>query len=450
MSGLAVHGEQIAGPDRETRPDDGARVPLEGSVVKQRRAIYTRGVHRYTDQTEELAKAILAYTPPPAHGPRAARRTEAEGRARRLAGQTITEDGIGGPAALKLFAEVLAPACISVDHPRFLSFIPAAPTEASVLFDLVVRRVVHLRRLVARGRRRGVRREPGAAVRRRPGRAPRRRRRRVRPGRHAAATCRRSSTARHAARAAASSDDRGRWKVVATGETHSSIKHAAEVMDVDFVGVATDADGRLTRRRAARRARRRRRRRVRRRRDRRHDELRHRRRLAGIAAVCAERDVWLHVDGAYGGAALCAPQRPRPVPRHRALRLVHRRPAQVALRAVRLLRAALPRPAAGPRRAHAEGRLPRRSSSRGVEPVRLRRHLTRRARGLPFWFSLATHGTTAYTRGDRADAGRRARGRRGDPQPRVRRAGARARAVGGRVPPDRLDGRRSTPTGRTA
>ena len=32
---------------------------------------------------------------------------------------------------------MLAPACISVDHPRFLSFIPAAPTEASMLFDLV-------------------------------------------------------------------------------------------------------------------------------------------------------------------------------------------------------------------------------------------------------------------------------------------------------------------------
>ena len=31
-----------------------------------------------------------------------------------------------------------APACISVDHPRFLQFVPAAPTEASILFDLVV------------------------------------------------------------------------------------------------------------------------------------------------------------------------------------------------------------------------------------------------------------------------------------------------------------------------
>ena len=46
--------------------------------------------------------------------------------------------GIGGLEALRVFADVLAPACISVDHPRFLSFVPAAPTEASILFDLVV------------------------------------------------------------------------------------------------------------------------------------------------------------------------------------------------------------------------------------------------------------------------------------------------------------------------
>ena len=51
---------------------------------------------------------------------------------------TITEAGLGGERALELFAEVLAPASLSTDHPGYLSFIPTAPTEAATLFDLVV------------------------------------------------------------------------------------------------------------------------------------------------------------------------------------------------------------------------------------------------------------------------------------------------------------------------
>ena len=57
---------------------------------------------------------------------------------RKHAANTITEEGIGGLRALKIFEEVLAPACISTDHPGYLSFIPVAPTEAATLFDLVV------------------------------------------------------------------------------------------------------------------------------------------------------------------------------------------------------------------------------------------------------------------------------------------------------------------------
>src|SRR5262245_4456641 len=53
-------------------------------------------------------------------------------------GETVTPDGLGGAEALRLYDEVLARACISTDHPRYLSFIPAAPTRAAVLFDLVV------------------------------------------------------------------------------------------------------------------------------------------------------------------------------------------------------------------------------------------------------------------------------------------------------------------------
>ena len=54
------------------------------------------------------------------------------------AGQTITAEGLGGDEVMRLFEEVLGPACLSIDHPRYLSFIPAAPTEAATLFDLIV------------------------------------------------------------------------------------------------------------------------------------------------------------------------------------------------------------------------------------------------------------------------------------------------------------------------
>ena len=138
-----------------------------------RHVVDPTSMHRYTDETERVARAALAYArdrlrlhPVPLDGPRTADElTE-------LAGATITEDGLGGEAAMRLFAEVLAPATISIDNPRFLAFIPAAPTELSMMFDLVVGRVVDLRRDVDGGLGRGLRREPGARVARRPGRAP--------------------------------------------------------------------------------------------------------------------------------------------------------------------------------------------------------------------------------------------------------------------------------------
>src|SRR3954451_10160266 len=96
-------------------------------------------MHRHDASAEVLMQAIVRYAvdrvrmdPPPLDGPR----TPAELRA--MAGKTITAEGLGGLEALRGFGGVLAPACISVDHPRFLSFVPAAPTEASILFDLVV------------------------------------------------------------------------------------------------------------------------------------------------------------------------------------------------------------------------------------------------------------------------------------------------------------------------
>ncbi|HET6967933.1 MAG TPA: aspartate aminotransferase family protein, partial [Ornithinibacter sp.] len=42
----------------------------------------------------------------------------------RRVGQTITAEGFGGVATMRMFAEDLAPTCLSTDHPRYLSFIP--------------------------------------------------------------------------------------------------------------------------------------------------------------------------------------------------------------------------------------------------------------------------------------------------------------------------------------
>src|SRR4051794_22391169 len=53
-------------------------------------------------------------------------------------GPTITPAGLGGSEALRHWVEELAPATIAADHPRYLAFIPHAPTEVSVLFDLLI------------------------------------------------------------------------------------------------------------------------------------------------------------------------------------------------------------------------------------------------------------------------------------------------------------------------
>ena len=80
----------------------------------------------------KYASERLDFNPPPLDGPRSPEQLAND------VGNTITEKGLGGEKALELFAEKLAPATISVDHPGFLSFIPAAPTDAASLFDLVV------------------------------------------------------------------------------------------------------------------------------------------------------------------------------------------------------------------------------------------------------------------------------------------------------------------------
>jgi L-2,4-diaminobutyrate decarboxylase len=360
-------------------------------------------VHRRDDTIAELTDAIVEYAlwrvrldPPPLDGPRAM------AELRQAAGPTITPAGIGGLAALKVFDEVLAPACISVDHPRFLSFVPAAPTEAAILFDLIVgassiyggswlegggaihaenealRWIADLAGLPAGAG--GVFVSGGTAG---------------------------NLSALIAARwrwrdRAGGAHDRTRGLLVASGGAHSSIASAARAMDADVVVVPADPQGRMI-----------------------EDALRttldalapeDRTRLFAVVATCgttnagviddltataeacAELATWMHVDGAYGGAALAAPS-----VRHRFAGVEAADSFIVDphkwLFAPFDSCALLYRDPEIGRRAHTQ-------HAEYLEVLHADRdewnasdyahHLSRRARGLPLWFSLATHGTDAY------------------------------------------------------
>jgi glutamate/tyrosine decarboxylase-like PLP-dependent enzyme len=113
--------------------------------------------------------------------------------------------------------------------------------------------------------------------------------------------------------------------------------------------------------------------------------------------VCEEFGVWLHVDGAYGGAALTVPS-----VRHifdgieRADSFIvdpHKwlfAPYDCCALVYRMPELA--------RATHAQHASYLDHVDREVwNPSELALHLSRRARGLPLWFSLATHGTDRYS-----------------------------------------------------
>ena len=118
--------------------------------------------------------------------------------------------------------------------------------------------------------------------------------------------------------------------------------------------------------------------------------------------MCAEHQLWFHVDAAYGGAALCVPElRPRFAGIERADSLVidpHKwlfAPLDCA--------AVLYRDPAAARRTHRQHAAYLEAfGDEHVNPSDLAFHLTRRARGLPFWFALVVHGTDAFTASVRA------------------------------------------------
>ena len=315
----------------------------------------------------------------------------------------MTPGGRPANEVLELFVHKLATAVVSCDSPRFLSFIPAAPTKAALLFDMFVSSsslhgtswleaagvvVAENQALGVLAAQAGFPEGAGGCF--------------VSGG--SAGNLSALMVARDTAAFRRGSEAPLRPLVAISEEAHSSVGKALHVLGVGAFTVPSH-DHRLTGAGLA-------------------AALRHDPRrddvvgvvatagttnagivddLAGIADVADEHALWFHIDGAYGGAAaLFAPSVQGQfvgferadsfiVDPHKWLfapfdcaALVYRRP--------NLAKAVHTQDAHYLDVLHSE-------NPEEWNPSDYAYHLTRRARGLPLWFSMAVHGLDAYRDG---------------------------------------------------
>lgn len=317
-----------------------------------------------------------------------------------LVGETITAEGIGGEKAFALFRDTLIKASVPIDHPRHLAFVPASPTRAAVMFDLVTSASsVHgafwlegagcifaenqaMEWLVSlTGMPKGtfgVFTSGGTA-----------------------ANLSAMVTAREFWRSEDANKIGQRGIVIASRTAHSSIKSMAKVIDADVLLVETENrfEGGQLRETI--------------------DSLTPQERervfavigtggttnagiiddLAGIAEVCQAENIWFHVDAAYGGGALAASSARHlfngiefadsvTIDPHKWLFSPYDCGA-VIYKNPELARAAHSQEGSYLDIFSDEG-------AQGFNPADYQIQLTRRVRGLPLWFSLAMHGTKRY------------------------------------------------------
>ena len=354
-------------------------------------------MHRFTKEVEELAQEVLAYSlerlksDPPLDGPRSNEDLF------KTVGNTITEKGLGGKKALEVFTQVLAKACISTDHPRNLAFIPSAPSEYANLFDLVVgasalyggswqegsgavfaenqalRWISDLANLPLHAG--GVFVQGGTI------------------GNLSALVVAREQAKKK-------NPQIKKWVIVCSDQSHSSITSCAQIMDVEILKITPDKDLKLTGKLVD-------------------DAVKNIEEdsskkvfaivatagttnlgiiddLYSIGKIAQEKNIWYHVDGAYGLAALCAPKVRNKfngvemadsliVDPHKwlfapfdACALIYRNPE--------LAKEVHKQKASYLETLHSDS----------WNPSDYAINLTRRTRGLPFWFSLSAYGTDAY------------------------------------------------------
>ncbi|MFV9482643.1 pyridoxal phosphate-dependent decarboxylase family protein [Christiangramia sp. ASW11-125] len=319
----------------------------------------------------------------------------------RLVGETITPEGIGGESAFQLFKNVLVKATVPIDHPRHLAFVPAAPTRAAIMFDLVtsassihgsywmegaggifcenqaMKWLVSLTGLPETAF--GVFTSGGTA-----------------------ANLSALVTAREEWREQRPAHARERALLITSTGAHSSIKSMAKVMDADVHLVKSDEEflsGTALQKEL--------------------ENLSEQDRnrlfavvatggttnagiiddLEGVANICAEENIWLHVDCAYGGGALAVDS-----VRHLFKGIEQADSITIDPHkwlfspydcgAVIYKNLELAKKAHSQKGAYLE--IFKDEGAQGFNPADYQIQLTRRLRGMPLWFSLAMHGTNKY------------------------------------------------------
>ena len=359
-------------------------------------------MHKFDDQASKILLKVLSHTierlsmdPPTLDYPKSVDFFE------KNAPSLITEAGNSIDKVFDQYKNTIEQSIISADSPRNLSFIPAAPTKASMIFDLVVSAgslngiswqeasgAVWVENQVIRwiADLVGLPEDAGGCF--------------VAGGTNGNLSSLVVAREEHRKKHKGNSK---RLAIICSDQTHSSVKSTAKVMDCDVIVVPTNDSFQLTRESIE-------------------NELKvHSKKykeldifaivatagttnlgviddIYGISEYAKSNKIWLHVDGAYGGAGLLSPK-------VKDLFSGIEHADSFIVDPHKWLFAPFDCAAVIYRNKHLASEVHSQQANyldilhdeeAGDNPSDYAFHLTRRARGLPMWFSLSVYGIKAY------------------------------------------------------
>ena len=359
-------------------------------------------MHKFDDQASKILLKVLSHTierlsmdPPTLDYPKSVDFFE------KNAPSLINEVGNSIDKVFDQYKNTIEQSIISADSPRNLSFIPAAPTKASMIFDLVVSAgslngiswqegsgAVWVENQVIRwiADLVGFPEEAGGCF--------------VAGGTNGNLSSLVVAREEHRKKHKGNSK---RLAIICSDQTHSSVKSTAKVMDCDVIVVPTNDSFQLTRESIE-------------------NELKvHSKKykeldifaivatagttnlgviddIYGISEYAKSNKIWLHVDGAYGGAGLLSPK-------VKDLFSGIEHADSFIVDPHKWLFAPFDCAAVIYRNKHLASEVHSQQANyldilhdeeAGDNPSDYAFHLTRRARGLPMWFSLSVYGIKAY------------------------------------------------------